>query len=313
VELAKGMQPTRLSENQRLATNKLITDLFSKALIYTLATIGVIIFIAPWVWMLSASFQPLGDIFDWPPSWIPEHFTLDNYTRFFAGTDFGRLVFNSAFVSVVVTALQMFFNALAAYTFAKRRFPGRDVIFVVLLMALMIPGQVSLIPNYLTLQHMPLFGGNDIYGQGGHGWLDSFYGLIVPGSSSIYGIFLLRQYMKTIPDELIDAAKIDGAGEFRIFAQIVVPLSGPALAAMGIFTFTYFWNDFFWPLFWPLIVISTPSLRTLPVGLALFVIKNRTVWDIVMAGSVVATLPVLVIFLLFQRYFIRGIALSGMK
>src|SRR5688572_30308047 len=160
------MQPARLSENQRLANNKQITDLFSKALIYALATIGVVIFIAPWVWMLSASFQPLGDIFDWPPNWIPEHFTIDNYTRFFKEADFARLVLNSTIVAGTVTALQLFFNALAAYTFAKRKFPGRDVIFTLLLTALMIPGQVTLIPNYLTLQHVPLFGGNDILGQG---------------------------------------------------------------------------------------------------------------------------------------------------
>jgi multiple sugar transport system permease protein len=309
VQLAKGADPIYLSDQRRAASNKQFNHLLTNIAIYTLATIGVVVFIAPWAWMVSASFQPLGDIFNYPPSWLPEHFTLDNYVRFFAAADFGRLFLNSALVSGIVTILQLFCNSLAAYTFAKRQFPGRDIIFLILLGALMIPGQVTLIPNYLTLQHVPLAGGNDILGQGGHGWLDSFNGLIIPSMSSIYGIFLLRQYMKSIPDELIDAAKIDGASEFRIFAQVIVPLSGPALAAMGIFTFTYFWNDFFWPL----IVISSPTLRTLPVGLALFVVKNRTVWDIVFAGSVIATLPVLIIFLLFQRYFIRGISLTGMK
>jgi multiple sugar transport system permease protein len=259
--------------------------------------------------MISASFQPLGDIFNWPPTWIPEHFTLDNYTQFLKSQGLGRWFFNSTFLAITIGLLQIFFNSLAAYTFAKRRFPGRDFLFMVLLGTMMIPGQVFLIPNYLILQHIPLFGGNDILGQGGHGWLDSYWGLIVPYSVSVWSIFFIRQYMKTIPDELLDACRIDGASEFRIFAQIVMPLSGPALAAQAIFTFTYVWNDFFWPL----IVISSPRLRTLPLGLALFVVAHRTVWHLVMAGSVVATLPVLFIFLLFQRQFVRGVALSGMK
>lgn len=280
-----------------------------KVAVYLLLTVGAVLFTAPWAWMVSASFQPLGDIFNWPPTWLPEQPTLDNYVRFLAAADLGLLFGNSGFVATSVTLLQLFFNSLAAYTFAKRRFPGRDFLFLLMLGTLMIPGQVTLIPAYLILQHVPFFGDNNWLGQGGHGWLDSFWGLVAPGAVSTYGIFLLRQYMKTIPDELLDAARIDGATEFRIYAQIVLPLSMPALAAMGIFTFTYAWNDFFWPL----IIISSPALRTLPLGLALFVVKNRTVWDLVMAGSVVATLPVLVLFLIFQRHFIRGIALTGMR
>ena len=206
-------------------------------------------------------------------------------------------------------ALQLFFNSLAAYTFAKRRFPGRDTIFVFMLGTLMIPGVVFLIPNYLILQHIPLFGGNDILGNGGHGWLDSFWGLILPASVSVWGIFFFRQYMKSIPDELMDAARIDGASEFRIYWQIALPLSGPAIAFNAISTFTWTWNDFFWPM----LVISSERLKTVQLGLALYVVKNRTAWDDVMAGSVLATLPVLLIFLIFQRYFIRGIALTGMK
>jgi multiple sugar transport system permease protein len=173
----------------------------------------------------------------------------------------------------------------------------------------MIPGQVLIIPQYIILKNMPLFGGNDIWGQGGHGWLDSYWGLIIPHSVSMFSIFLLMQYMRTIPDELLDAARVDGAGEFRIYAQIVLPLSRPALAAVGIFTFTFFWDDFFWPL----IIISNPDLYTLPLGLALFVVKHRTVWDLLMAGSVVATVPVILMFLFFQRNFVRGISVTGIK
>jgi len=280
-----------------------------KLAIYVLLLAGVVLFIAPWAWMVTASLQSIGDIFDWPPRWIPVNPTLNNYTRFLETANLGRLFLNSGFCAVSVTFLQLFFNSLAAYAFAKRQFPGRDFIFLLMLSTFMIPGQVTQIPAYLVLMHMPLFGGNDLLGQGGHGWLDSYWGLIVPGAVSTYGIFLLRQYMRSIPDELLAAARIDGASEFRIYGQVVLPLSMPALAAMGIFTFTYVWNDFFWSL----IIISSPQLRTLPLGLALFVVKHRTVWDLVMAGSVVATLPVLALFLLFQRHFVRGIALSGIK
>ena len=280
-----------------------------RSLVYLLLTAGAIIFFAPWAWMVSASFQPIGEIFNWPPSWIPETFTLDNYIRFLRAEGFFRWVLNSGFLSVVVLIVQLFFNSLAAYAFAKRKFPGSNFLFVAMLGTLMIPGQLFLIPNYITLLHTPLFGGNNILGMEGTGMIDSFWAIIVPYSFSVWSVFFMRQYMKTIPDELIDAARIDGASEFRIYSQVVMPLCGPVLAAQAIFTFTFVWNDFFWPL----IVIMDPDLRTLQLGLALFVIKNRTVWDIVFAGSVISTLPVLLVFLIFQKYFVRGIALTGMK
>jgi multiple sugar transport system permease protein len=174
---------------------------------------------------------------------------------------------------------------------------------------MMIPGQVTLIPTYIILKNIPFFGGNNWLGQGGHGWLDSYWGLIIPQVASAFAIFLMRQYMRTIPNDLLDAARIDGASELRIWAQIVMPLCRPALAALGIFTFTYQWDNFYWPL----IIVSSEELRTLPLGLALFVVRNRTAWDLLMAGSVVATLPVLIVFLIFQRHFVRGIAMSGLK
>ena len=271
--------------------------------------IGVIIFTAPFAWMVSASLQDVSQIFQWPPRWIPKDPTFDNYVRFFEEERIGRYFLNSAFVSVSITVLQLFTGSLAAYTFAKRRFPGRDVLFIIFLGTMMIPGQVTIIPNYVILKHIPFFGGNNWVGDGGSGWLDSYYGLILPQGVSAFAIFLLRQYMKSIPDDLLDAARVDGASEFRIYAQIVMPLCRPALGALAIFTFGYQWDDFYWPL----VVISSEELRTLPLGLALFVVRNRTVWDLLMAGSVVATLPVLVVFLIFQRHFIKGISMSGMK
>ena len=286
-------------------------------LAYLILIPGAIFFLAPLGWLVSASFQPLGDIFSWPPQWIPKNPTLDGYKGFLGlggpqvegAPDAWRWFVNSAFIAISVTVLQLFFNSLAAYVFAKREFPGKNLIFVLLLAAMMVPGQVTLIPNYLVIKHVPLFGGNDILGQGGSGWLDSYYGLILPSAVSVFGIFLLRQYMASIPDELLDAARIDGASEFKIYSRIVLPLCGPALAATGIFTFVGAWEDFFWPL----IIVSSPDKYTAPLGLALFVVKNRTNWDVVMAGSVLATIPMVLIFIFFQRRFIQGISLSGLK
>jgi multiple sugar transport system permease protein len=286
---------------------------------YAILVPGALLFVAPFAWLVSASFQHIGDIFSWPPQWIPQHPTLDGYKGFFGIGKVGRQAqgsegawrwfVNSAFVATSITVLQLFFNALAAYTFAKRKFPGRDIIFLLFLGTMMVPPQVTLIPNYLVLKHVPFFGGNDALGNGGHGWLDSYWGLILPGAVSAFGIFLLRQYMMSIPDELLDAARVDGAGEFRVFWKVVLPLCGPALAATAIFTFTYAWEDFLWPL----IVVSSSDKYTAPLGLALFVVKNRTSWNLLMAGSVVATLPMIITFLVFQRRFIQGISMTGLK
>jgi multiple sugar transport system permease protein len=318
ITAAEPVAATRPQAVTRRKRRRRKDSALGKLLSYTILTVGAIICVAPFAWMVVASIQPVGDMFSWPPQWIPQHPTLDNYRHFLnppinSGTMVTpqplRWFLNSLFVATCVTVGQMFFSSLAAYCFAKRRFPGRDAIFVIMLGALMIPGQVTLIPSYIVLRHVPLFGGNDIFGNGGHGWLDSYWGLIVPGVFSAFSAFLLRQYMKTIPDELLDAARIDGAGEFRIYWKIVMPLCRPALAALGIFTFSYVWNDFFWPL----IIVTSSSLYTMPLGLALFVVQNRTAWDYLMAGSVIVTIPVIIMFLAFQRHFIRGISITGMK
>ncbi|MGI8433730.1 MAG: carbohydrate ABC transporter permease [Nocardioidaceae bacterium] len=291
-----------------------------RAITYVLLVAGALLFVAPFAWLISASFQPMSEIFSNPPQWIPQHPTGAGYRQFLnlghlsgaersAGTGDLRWFANSAFVAITVTVLQTFFNALAAYVFAKRRFPGRNAIFMMFLATMMVPGQVTLIPNYLVIKHIPLFGGNDILGNGGHGWLDSYWGLIMPGTVSAFGIFLLRQYMMSIPDELLDAARIDGASEFRIFWSVVLPLCMPALAATAIFTFQGAWEDFLWPL----IIISSSDHYTAPLGLALFVVKNRTSWNLLFAGSVIATLPMILVFIIFQRKFIQGIALTGVK
>jgi multiple sugar transport system permease protein len=289
-------------------------------LTYLVLVVGAVIFIAPFAWLLSASFQGLGEIFSQPPKWIPHHATTTGYRQFLnlghltdaqrgQGTGDWHWFLNSAFVATSVTVLQTFFNAMCAYVFAKREFPGRNAIFMVFLATMMVPGQVTLIPNYIIAKHIPLFGGNDLFGMGGHGWLDSYWGLIMPGTVSAFGIFLLRQYMQSIPDELLDAARVDGANEFRIFWTVVLPLCMPALAATAIFTFQSSWEDFLWPL----IIISNPDRYTAPLGLALFVVKNQTSWNLLFAGSVISTLPMVLIFTIFQRNFIKGIALTGIK
>lgn len=307
--------PRRRSTSFGLRGRKAVPVLLAYAVLIP----GALLFVAPFAWLVSASFQHIGEIFSWPPQWIPADPTLDNYRLFFGAPVEGRSTevdanvvrwfANSVFVATSITVLQLFFNSLAAYVFAKRQFPGRDALFLLFLATLMVPPQITLIPNYIVLKHVPLFGGNDIFGQGGHGWLDSYYGLILPGAVSAFGIFLLRQYMLTIPDELLDAARVDGAREFTVYWRVVLPLCGPALAATAIFTFMFAWEDFLWPL----IIISSHDHYTMPVGLALFVVEHRTAWDMLMAGSVVATIPVIIIFMIFQRRFIRGISMSGLK
>ena len=280
-------------------------------LIYSLLIVGSLIFMAPFAWMVVASFKHLDDIFSYPPTWIPHNPTFSNYRDFWESQNVARWFFNSAFVTLTIVAAQTVLSAMAAYCFAKRTFPFRDGLFLIGLGTMAIPAAVLLVPQYLVLKHVPMFGGNDVLGNGGHGWLDSYWGLIVPNGFNMFSIFMMRQYMRSIPDELIDAAKVDGAGHFRIFIQVVVPLSKPVIAATAIFAFNFYWNNFQTPL----IIISSPDHYTVPLGLALFVASaaHRTSWDLVMAGSVLATLPVLIAFLVFQRYIVRGIALSGLK
>ena len=283
----------------------------SRPLRYLMLIVLAVLFVAPFAYMVSASFQPLAQMFRLPPNWVPAQPTIENYTGFFgSGRDIGRWVFNSLFVSTTNTVIILFFSSLIAYTFAKRTFPARDFLFLLGLSTLMLPTEVTLIPNYVIMKNFPLLGGNDITGVGGHGMLDSYLALILPNLASVFAIFLLRQYMKSaIPDELIDAARIDGAGHFRIYWRVVMPLCRPALAAVAIFTFQFFWAD----LLGPLIYISSQELYTLPLGLTTFVLPNRSAWHLIMAGSVVATIPLIVIFFIFQRQFVRGISLSGIK
>ncbi len=255
---------------------------------------AAIFMLAPFLWMISTSLKGVGQVFEYPPRWIPETFHWENYRRVFTVLPFGRFFLNSAIVASAVTILQLVTCSLAAYAFARLRFPGRDVIFLAYLGTLMIPGQVILIPNFILLKYL--------------GWINTYWALIIPGAFSAFGTFLLRQYFLTIPGELEDAAVVDGASRFQIYTRVILPLAGPALSALAIFTFLGQWNSFLFPL----VVTNTTEMSTLTVGLRTLQGQYNTAWTLLMAGAVIALLPVLIVFLFAQRYIIRGIALTGL-
>ena len=222
------------------------------------------------------------------------NWSLRNYAETLRVVPFGRYYLNSAVVSVTVTLGQIVISSLAAFAFARLRFRGRDMIFMFYLATLMIPFPVTLIPNFILIRTL--------------GWYDTYRALIVPALFSVFSTFLLRQYYRGLPLDLDEAARLDGASSLRIWWQIVLPLSGPVLAALAIFVFQGVWNDFLWPL----VVTGSESMRTIPVGLSAFVGQYSTAWGLLMAGSVIALLPVLIIYVIAQKWFVEGITLSGM-
>lgn len=250
----------------------------------------------PFLWMLRTSFMLPTEALKFPPIWIPQSVTLDNYANALTIQPFARYILNSLFVAIAVVVGQLLTASLGAYAFARLRFPGRDKLFLLYLATMMIPSQVTLVPLFVMIARV--------------GWIDSYAALIVPGLSSAFFTFLLRQFFLSIPYELEDAARIDGAGYFRIYATIIMPLSKPALASCGLLSFMGSWTSFLWPL----IVIRTRELRTVPLGLAaLQQEQGYTDFPQLMAGSVMAVVPIIIIFILLQRYFVSGIALTGLK
>jgi len=270
---------------------------------------GALTTIVPFLWMISTSLKPEPEIFRFPPVWIPSAWQWDNYAKAMTAAPFARYFLNTVIYAVGITASNLLFCSMAAYAFARLRFPGRNLLFILVLGTMMIPAQVTMVPVFIMLKRWPLLGGNDLLGAGGHGLLNTYTGLVLPGAVGAFGIFLLRQFFMTLPRELEDAARIDGCSEAGIYWRIILPLSKPAMATLGIFTFTAAWNEFLWPL----LIMSKDSMKTLQVGLQVFQTQYTTTWDLLMAGTVVVTIPVLIIFLFGQRYFTRGIALSGMK
>ena len=251
--------------------------------------------LTPLLWMVSVSLMARGEASHFPPPFLPASATLDSYRELFAGTGIGRNFANSLLVSIAITALSLLLNTMAGYAFAKLRFVGRERLFQLLLAALVVPAQVAMLPLFLLMKQL--------------GLVNSYWGVIVPGMASVFGIFLVRQYARGIPDELIEAARIDGAGELRIFFQIVLPMLKPVLVTLAIFTFMGAWNDFMWPL----IVLTDQAHYTLPVALAALSREHIMDVELMMAGAVVTVLPVLALFLLLQRYYIQGLLLGSVK
>ncbi len=263
-------------------------------LLHAVLIAGSVVMLLPFVWMFSTSLKRPPEVFKYPPVWIPSQIAWDNYTTTISAMPFGRFYLNSLIVTISVTTLQILVSSLAAFAFARLRFRGREALFLLYLATLMIPFQVTMIPNFILVRWL--------------GWYDSYQALILPTAFSAFSTFLLRQYFMGIPRDLDEAARMDGASSFRIWWQVILPLSGPALAALAIFVSLNSWNDFLWPL----IITNSLEMRTLPVGLSTFQGQFKVEWHLLMAGSVIAMLPVLIVYIVGQRWFIRGITMTGM-
>lgn len=268
---------------------------FARALINGALIAAAAITAFPLLWMLSVSFMPTGTSSDFPPPLLPGRATLANYRELFAQQQMGRYFLNSLIVATGATLFSLVLNGLAGYALAKLRFSGRERLMKLMLGGLLIPAQVTMIPLFGLMKAL--------------GLVNTYAGAIVPAMAGVFGIFLVRQYALSIPDELIDAARIDGAGELRIFRSIIAPLLVPILVTLGIFTFLGTWNDFMWPL----IVLSDRDLQTLPVALAGLSREHVQDSELMMAGSVVTVVPVLVLFLAFQRHYVQGILMGSVK
>ena len=249
----------------------------------------------PLLWMVSVSFMQPGAASSYPPPLLPADATLQNYRDLFARANMGGYLLNSLIVACGLTVTSVLFNVMAGYAFAKLQFSGRDALFKALLTALVIPGQVAMMPLFLMLKAM--------------GLVNTWAGVIVPGMAGVFGIFLVRQYARSIPDALLEAARIDGASELRIFILVVLPLLKPVLVTLAVFAFLGSWNDFMWPL----IVLTDDALHTLPVALAGLSREHVQDSELMMAGSVVTVLPVLVLFLALQRQYMAGLMAGGVK
>ncbi|MCX4564941.1 carbohydrate ABC transporter permease [Streptomyces albogriseolus] len=268
-------------------------------LLYTVASLGLLVMSAPFLWMALSAFKTRRDLTASPPVWLPSEWTLSNFSALLDQLDMPRYFLNSLIVAVLVTLCNLLFCSMLGYALAKLEFAGRSKVFGVVLAALMVPGNLLILPLYVLMTKL--------------GLIDTYAGLVLPFAAGAFGVFLMRQFMQSIPDELLEAARIDGAGEWYIFWRIVLPLVKPALATLTIFTFLGSWNNFVWPL----IATNDPDKYTLPVALATFANDpNRTVGGgngMLMAGSLLVVLPVLLVFVVLQRHFTQGIATAGLK
>ncbi|HEV2529186.1 MAG TPA: carbohydrate ABC transporter permease [Thermomicrobiales bacterium] len=290
---------------RRITTGAVIRE----TLYYGILIVFGAIFLLPFLWSVSTSLKPDSQVFTDPIQWIPTSITFDQYRQAFETVPFGRYFLNTFLIAGIGVASNLLLGSLAGFAFALLNFPARTILFRVLLSSMMIPGVVTLIPTYIILRSFPLFGGNDIVGQGGLGLLNTLAGVILPGAAGVFAVFLMRQFFLTLPSDLGEAARLDGASEMRIFWQIYLPLCKPALATLAIFTFQAGWNAFLFPL----VVLNDPDLATVQMGLAAFTYNNSTDFGPLMAASVITTLPMIALYVYAQRYFNQGIAFTGNK
>ncbi len=266
---------------------------------YAFLIIGAVIMIAPFLWMITTSLCEAKDVWKakeiWWEGWVPTKFVYQNYIDAFHVVPFAKFYLNSIFVTLAITFGTVVTSSLAGYAFARLSFPGRDKIFMIYLATLMLPGVITMIPVFILLSKL--------------GWIDTYRAIVLPGIFTAYGTFLLRQFFMSLPRALEDAAKIDGCSLLGIYFRIILPLSKPALATLTTFTFMGSWMSFMWPL----IVLSSEEKYTLPIGIQYFKSLHSTDWTLLMAGSMMALLPILVVFIFTQRYFVEGIKLSGIK
>lgn len=265
----------------------------TRAVVWVLLLAGGLLMVMPFVYMLSTSLKSNAEVYEL--SLLPRAPTLANYRRLAGASGFPRWFLNSLAIAVVTTASVLFFDSLVGYTLAKFRFRGRRVVFLAILSTLMVPTEMLVLPWYVMSKNL--------------GWLDTYWGIMFPGMMTGFGTFLMKQFFESVPDELLEAGRVDGLGEFQIWWRIAMPLVGPALSALAIFTFLGNWTAFLWPL----ISTTKRELYTLPVGFASFSGEFQREWEMVMAGASVATLPVLLVFILLQKYIVRGVMLAGIK
>jgi multiple sugar transport system permease protein len=279
-----------------------MTSKLENSFIHVLLILGAVVMVMPFVWMVSTSLKSPTEVFNYPPQWIPSIRIWDNYVNAWDAAPFGRYFINSIIVALAVTLGTLATSSLAAFAFARIRFPARNALFAIYLSSMMIPHQMTIIPSFLVLRDL-----GDISPALG---LDTYFSLIAPFIAGAFGVFLLRQSFLTIPNELEDAATLDGCGKLGFLVRIVLPLSRPALATLALFTFMANWNSYLWPL----IVTNSNEMRTVQIGLKYFVgQEGGSQWSLLMAAAVFVTLPVIVVFLLVQNQFVRGIAGTGIK
>ncbi|WP_372351662.1 carbohydrate ABC transporter permease [Streptomyces sp. KL116D] len=277
--------------------------------LYVTLSLVALLMVVPFLWMIVTSLKTPAEIASADTSLLPTHWAFGNYADALRAAPFATYARNSFVIAASHTVLNVVFASMAGYALARIRFRGSEFLFYCFVAALMIPTYTKVLPEFLIVRFMPLAGGNDLFGQGGSGWLDTWWALIVPDAVTPFAVFLFRQFYLDLPVELEEAARLDGLGEFRIYARIMTPQVKPALTTVALLTFESSWNNFLWPL----LVTRTDSLRVIQVGLSVFKTENGTQWHFLMAGTTLATLPMVLLFLVGQRYFVQGFAHTGLK